>query len=194
MESLILSHSESWRLMAYALIFLGLFIEGEMIIFVSFYLVHQGYLDFFDTSFFILSGVFLNDLFWYYTGTFVNGDRLPFLRHVSRFISVIDSNIAKNRILTLAVSKFTYGFYRLTLMRARHAGISAKEFIKINFPISLAWILLVMGLSYALSESILHLKKYVKFAEIGLMLAVFIFILTSIALSRLSEKTLRKAP
>lgn len=192
MESLILSHSESWKLAAYALIFLGLFIEGEMIIFISFYLVHQGYLDFFDTSFFVLSGVFVNDLFWYYMGTFVNSNRLPFLRHVSRFISVIDSNIAKNRILTFAVSKFTYGFYRLTLMRARHAGISAKEFIKINFPISLSWILLVIGISYALSESVLHLKKYVKFAEIGLGLAFLAFILASVVISKLSEKALEK--
>lgn len=192
METLILSHSESWRLAAYALIFLGLFIEGEMIIFVSFYLVHQGYLDFFDTSLFVLSGVFLNDLFWYYTGAFVNVNRLPFLRHVSRFISAIDSNIAKNRVLTLAVSKFTYGFYRLTLMRARHAGISVKEFIKINFPISLAWILLVMGLSYTLSESVLHLKKYIKFAEIGLGLAFLAFILASVIISKLSERVLEK--
>ena len=194
MESLILSHSENWRLIAYAIIFFSLFIEGEAVIFIAFYLVHQGYIDFFDTTFFVLSGVFLNDVFWYYLGSFVNNDRLPFLKRFSRFISVIDANINKNPILTLTLSKFTYGFYRLTLMRARHAGISLRNFLKINFPISLAWIILVMGLSYALSESVLHLKKYIKFTEIGLMLAVLIFILASIATSKFSKKTLGKTP
>ncbi len=192
MESLILSHSESWRFIAYAVIFFSLFIEGEAVIFIAFYLVHQGYIDFFDTTFFVLSGVFLNDIFWYYLGSFVNNDNLPFLRRLSRFISVIDANIDKNPIFTLTLSKFTYGFYRLTLMRARHVGIPLRKFIKINFPISLTWIILVMGLSYALSESVLHFKKYIKFTEIGLMMAIFIFILTSVIVSRFSGKTLGK--
>lgn len=192
MESLILNHPESWRFAAYAIIFAALFIEGEAVIFIAFYLVHQGYLDFFDTTFFVLSGVFLNDVFWYYLGSFAIGEKLPFLRHISRFISVIDANLKRNPILTLVVSKFAYGFYRLTLMRTRYSGISLKNFIKINFSISLIWIILIMGLSYALSESILYFKEYIKFAETGLALAIFIFILASVAISRFSEKTLQE--
>lgn len=194
MESLILNHPESWRFAAYAIIFAALFIEGEAVIFVAFYLVHQGYLDFFDTAFFVLSGVFLNDIFWYYLGSFANGEKLPFLRHLSRFMAIIDTNLKKNPVLTIIVSKFAYGFYRLTLMRVRYAGISLKNFIKINIPVSLTWIIAIMGLSYALSESILYLKKYIKFAETGLAVAILVFILASIAISRFSEKALGKTP
>ncbi len=192
MESLVLNHPENLRFVVYALIFIGLFIEGEAIIFVSFYLVHQNYLDFFDTLFIIALGVFLNDLFWYSLGSLAEKNKLPFPKRLSGFVSVIDGKIKKNPFLTLAVSKFAYGFCRLTMVRMRVLKIPLRDFIKINMPVSFAWITLIVGISYAFSSSILHLKKYIKFAEVGLALAILAFLLIGIIISRISEKTLEK--
>lgn len=97
METIFLHYLETWRILAYALIFLGMVLEGEIILFSAFFLVHQGSLDFFDVLAMAYIGIIVGDILWYRFGKFFL-KTFPYLeKYVSKLTSYLDGELKKTR-------------------------------------------------------------------------------------------------
>lgn len=187
MESLILQDIAAWRFLSYAIIFIGMLFEGEVFLFTAFFLASGGYIDPLDTLFFVVVGTLTGDLLWYFIGP--HAERIRFIQKIlSPIARKIDNQLKKRPTLTILISKFIYGFHRPTLLRARLAGISLRQFIKIAFPTSILWIVVIASLAVLFSASIGLLKEYLKFAEIGLLLGISTFILADYLVFQLYRK------
>ena len=57
-------------------------------------------------------------------------------------------------------------FYRITILRARPAGIPLHSFLKMDIPALFIWTATIAVLGYA-AESLVFFKEYIKFAEVG---------------------------
>ena len=58
----------AYPVLAYVAIFLAMFIEGDIVIFTTFFLIHEGTLGAGWALTTIILGVFCSDVAWYFTG------------------------------------------------------------------------------------------------------------------------------
>ncbi len=190
MEALILYGLSEWRILAYILIFIGMLLEGEIVFLVAIYYAYQGKLAFLNTICVAMAGMFIGDILWYSFGLYL--DHIPFVKkYIDKVIAILDMQIRKRPVVSIVFSKFTYGFHRLTLLRAKVVGVPLGEFMKIDAIGVIAWIFVIGNLVYILSASLPVLKKYFRFAELGLALVAIIYLVIVYLLSRYSKKVLK---
>jgi len=191
MDSFVLHNLDLWRPWIYSVLFLGLLLEGEAILFTAFYLVHQGKLDLGDTIGIAICGVLIGDSLWYFGGSAISG--LPIIKKiVARLPKDFDAFIGKRPKISIIVSKFIYGFHRPTLIRLKEAGVVYSNFLRADIPGALLWLSIVSALGYFFSSSTALLKEYFKYWEIGLTVSLIIFFFLTKLISKLILKKVRK--
>ncbi len=190
MEALILYGLSEWRILAYILIFIGMLLEGEIVFLVAIYYAYQGKIPLLNTICVATSGMFVGDILWYGFGSYL--DRIPFMKkYVDKVIVMLDRQIRKRPVVSIISSKFTYGFHRLTLLRARVVGVPLKKFMKIDAIGVISWIFVIGNLVYLLSASLPILKRYFRFAEFGMALIAIVYFIIVYMISRYSKKVLQ---
>ncbi len=196
MENLFLSRIEMLGPALYALLALGLLFEGEVVLFVTAYLVYEGYLHPLGTLVIAFSIVPIGDYIWYSIGRYI-GHAKPKVKNLAdrfvRFIALpLDWRLTTKSASTLLVSKFTYGFHRPTLLRIGMLNVPRRQFIRADIIASWTWIIIVGAIGYISAAELSKLKKYFKFAEVGLLVGILIFLFLSSVVSRLSSKRLEE--
>lgn len=193
MESLLLFYLTGLGPLAYALVFVGIVLEGEATLFTSAFLAWQGILRPIPTAIAVLAGVVLGDLGWYWTGRLC---RLPgrASRLACRLSGPIDGQLGKRPSKAIFLSKFTYGLNHITLLRAGSRHLPLRVFLAGDLPAGLLWATAVGGLGYFSGASINLVKHYVKYAEVGLLIALAIFYLLLTLISRHLRAAAAKEP
>jgi len=191
MDNFIFNNLHLWRPLIYSVLFLGLLLEGEAILFTAVYLVHQGKLDPGDTIGIAICGVLIGDSLWYFGGPAISG--LPVIKQiVARVPKDFDAFIGRRPRTSIIASKFIYGFHRPTLIRLKAVGVVYSNFLKADVPGALFWISVISSLGYLFSTSVSALKEYFKYWEIGLTVSLIIFFLISKLISKLILKKVTK--
>lgn len=175
METIFLHHAENWRILVYLVIFLGMVLEGEIILFSAFFLVHQGNLDFFDVLAIAYIGVIIGDILWYRFGNFFLKTFPHLEKYVSKLTGYLDNELDKNPRRTIFLSKFIFGTHRATLIRAGARKIPFNSFLSGDIVASLCWIAAVAVFAYVTSFSLTLFKHYVRFIEISLLIGIVVF-------------------
>lgn len=195
MEGLILNNLHLWRFEIYTLIFLGLLMEGEIVLFIAFYLVRQQHLDFFDTLFVVLAGVIAGDTLWYFAGKFVH--RVPVLgKMMGKIPPSVDRFLASGSflsVLTVIFSKFTYGFHRPLLLKLYSTKIKYLHFLRIDALGIIIWVGVFIILGYVFADSFWLLRHQIKYWEIGLLVALVIMgVIFRVVSNLLTQKIFKK--
>lgn len=183
---------------AYAILFGGMFIEGEIFFLGAALFAWQGHLEWFLVIVVAFIGVILGDIVWYFLGKYL--DRIPFFGFLLRIkFSVyhewLDENFIKRYSRMAFFSKFLYYFNRLTPLIAGWQKFEFKKFLKIHFFAGVLWIAVMSTLSYLLGfvvgpNGLKWLLSRFEFVVIGLI-AVFIggeYLLKRIFTSRIKKE------
>lgn len=188
MHTLILHNIETlWRPLIYLIVFTGILLEGDIILFSAFYLVHQRQLDMGDTIILVIIAAILADILWYSAGSIAQ--RKPWFRRLtSRVTKHLDDSIRLHPILSIIVTKFSYGMHRPVLLCLHSSGIGLKQFLKADIPGALLWVSVIGTLGYLFAASISILKRDLKYVEIGLLIAVILFIIIEKTISKRLRK------
>lgn len=189
METLLFQYLLLWKPLGYFLIFIGLALEGDTALFIASFLTYHGFFDvgkFFLTAF---SGAIIGDVFWYWLGRRINNSS-SFINKITNRIKFADDHLINRLPHTIFVSKFVYGIHHLIILRAGALNVDLKKLIRYNLLPTLLWILLIGGLGYIFGASFTLIKKYVKFVEIGLLIALIIFFIIEKFIKKRSEKKL----
>ncbi len=189
-HSLLLHYLVIWRPLGYFLVFLGVIIEGDVVVFTGAFLADQGFFDVFDLFFVILGGVLLGDLWWYWLGTKLEKLPASIKRLVEKVAKPFDYHIMKRPFHTILLSKFIYGIHHAILMRTGALKLGLKRYIRIDFVSTLLWMAAIGGLGYFSSASFVLIKHYIRFAEIGLLISLATFITISHYIARRSKRNL----
>lgn len=190
-DSVLLHYLTIYAPLGYLLIFVGLLFEGEFILFTAAFLTHRGVFDFGDMFLVVISSVLIGDMGWYFLGRkYLNGSFSFLNRWVEKFVKPFDDHLVSRPLRTILIVKFTYGFYRATLLRCGSLKISLKEFFKADLVASIFWIAIVGGLGYGTSSLFLFLRHYLKFAEVALFFGLILFFALSSFISRRSKRIL----
>lgn len=190
-RSLFLSQITSFGPIAYLIIFVLMMIEGDAIIFISFFLISIRVLDFPMAVLAIFSGAIIGDILWYYIGHTSqpkNKFSLWLLNFSSKLTSKFDNHLKDRTPHSIFISKFTYGLYHLLLLRAGIIHIDFKKIIKADTFVTVIWIIIIGGLGYISGISFDLIKHKLEYIEIGILISVLLFILIGELVSKILEK------
>ena len=177
MDSFLTHYLTIGQFTGYAIAFLGMIFEGEIILFSVAFLARAGVVDFSGMAVAIVAGVFVGDLYWYWIGAVI-ARRWRWVEKIVRAVcEPFDEVIARRPFRTILISKFIYNLGHLTIARAAMIRIGFRQFVKSDFPAALVWVVIVGGLGYFSGGSLGFVRHVFHYAEITLLFAVVIFFL-----------------
>lgn len=177
MDPLFVHFLELWRPLGYVLAFVGIAIEGDIVLFIVAILAHQGFFDIGDILMVSCAAALFGDLMWYRLGYHLSQWFPKFHERVARIAKPFDNHLQSKPLRTLFISKFTYGIHRVVLLRAGVLGISPLRFLKMDAPLVLMWAVIIIAIGYLTSLSISAFRHYLRFVQIIIFLSVVIFFL-----------------
>lgn len=189
METLLFQYLLSWKPLGYFLIFIGLALEGDTALFIISFLTYHGFFDIGKSFLIAFSGSVIGDILWYWFGQRINSSS-SFINKITNRIKFADDHLINRLPHTIFISKFTYGIHHLVMLRAGALNINLKKIIEYNLIPTLLWILAIGGLGYLSGASFVIIKKYVRFVEVGLLIALIIFFIMERFIKKRSEKKL----
>ena len=186
----LLSYLLAWSPLAYAIIFLGAVLEGDITVFSAFFLAYHGFLSPWIVIVVAFLGCVLGDICWYWLGYYAE-KKLPRLAHWAEKITRrFDDHLREHPIRTIFISKFTYGLNHATLMRSAMLRIPLYEVLESDIPAIVLWITIVGSLGYFSGLSYDHIREYFRFLEVALLISVALFILLEYLISMKSKNRL----
>lgn len=172
---------------AYAILFLGMLLEGTLFLLTASFLIAQGVLNPLLAVPILLAGSFLEEIIWFYIGGHLNRWQW-FATRVDKLVQRFDRHILDNTFRTFNLSKYIYGIHRPIIARSGMLKMPFKKFVKAAWLSSVIWLVVIGALGFIFSASFDAVKKYVSYAELIPLLALLVFYL----LERLVSSRLKK--
>ncbi len=155
----------------YGGMFLAMVLEGgEAVLFSAVFLMHRGIIDPLIALPLLYVGVVLSDVLWYLVSPYFS--TWPVLRRIVKLASVFDRMIRKRPFRAFTMSKFAYGLHHPMIARFALLKVPKKTFFACTALLSFAWVVSMTLIGYGVFASVEYLDHFVRFAEIGLTLAI----------------------
>lgn len=158
----------------YSGIFLAMVLEGgEAVLFSVVFLMHREVVDPLIALPLLYIGVVASDVLWYLVSPYLA--TWPILRRIIKLASIFDRMIIKRPFRAFTMSKFAYGLHHPMIARFALLNISKKTFFICTATLSFAWVVSMTLIGYGVFASVAYIEHFVRFAEIGLTLAIIGF-------------------
>lgn len=166
-------------ILVYLVVFFGLAVEGEIVLFSAGLLVYFGLLNYFLVLVAAFFGAWAGDMLWFLAGRswgpqyFKKHRYWLFLsrKHFERLTEYFQTGHGER---TVFFSKFSYGLNHAVIVAAGASQMNFKKFIRLDGWTSGAWVLIVLSLVQVLGHSFEHIRRLTK--DIGLAVAVMVVI------------------
>lgn len=191
LHSLFLSYLTVWKPLGYILAFFGMVFEGDGALFTLAFLTAEGFFDVCDMLIVVFLSVLFGDTLWYWIGRKYIASFPRIAGWVDRFAKSFDRHLLERPTRTLLLTKFVYGAHHAVLVRAGMSKMDFRKFIKSDLISIVVWIGVIGSLGYFSSVSLAYEKKYLRYAEISLLIALVLFFTAEHYIKKLSQKELR---
>lgn len=190
LQSLFLSYLTIWKPLGYILAFFGMVFEGDGSLFTLAFLTAEGFFDVGDMLIVVFLSVVFGDSLWYWIGRkyIISFPRVT--AWVNRFAKSFDRHLLERPTRTLLLTKFVYGAHHAVLIRAGMSKMDFRKFIKSDLIAVVVWIAVIGGLGYFSSVSLAYEKKYLRYAEISLLIGLVLFFTAEHFIKKISQKEL----
>jgi len=180
---------EHHQIIAYIIIFLGLILEGEVIVISTGVLAHLGALNFYYALIFILLGSLSKTFIGYALGEFLyeRYQHNRFFRYIQRRVYNVLPRFKTKPFWSIFISKFIIWANNIVILFSGYEKIDYKKFLKAEIFATIIWAPLLLSLGYLFSYTALNVSRDVwKFLAVVLVLFM-IFILFDKLVSWLYE-------
>lgn len=191
LQSLFLFYLTAWQPLGYIFAFFGMIFEGDGSLFTLAFLTAEGFFDASDMLIVVFLSVIFGDMLWYWVGRKYITSFSRIAKWVDHFAKPFDRHLAERPIRTLLLTKFAYGAHHAVIIRAGMSQMNFKKFIKSDLLSVIVWIVVIGGLGYFSSISLSYEKKYLRYAEISLFIALILFFTTEHYMKKLSQRELQ---
>ncbi|OGM92629.1 hypothetical protein A2372_04280 [Candidatus Wolfebacteria bacterium RIFOXYB1_FULL_54_12] len=163
METLLLQFTQIGLIATYMIVFLGMFIEGEMFLILAGILVRGQVIDFMDTILVAFCAVILHDIGYWAIGMKVGaGERKKlWILDVEKMEKTF-KKLQKREGLYIFMSKFAWGMNRFMLMSSGYFKTPFKKLIKYSIPAAFIWTTTFVSVGYVFAERAELWKKDIK--------------------------------
>jgi membrane protein DedA with SNARE-associated domain len=137
----------------YWVLFIGTFLEGEMILIMAGFLAFQGYLDIKGVIMTSFVGSFLGDQFYFYLGYYKGKSLLRRFHSIARKLREALRLIEKYGMLVAFISRYTYGFRIVLPIILGVTSLPPRTFMWINLLSALSWAIIFSLAGYIFGKS-----------------------------------------
>ncbi len=172
MEQFFANFSEVHRILTYIIIFLGMFIEGEVVLILSGILVRGGSINFLNVVIFAFSAVVIHDIAYWFIGKKLSQlHKKKFLFFNLEKMESLFNKIKSREGLYIFASKFAWNTNRFVLLSSGYMKTPFKRLLRNSIPAALIWTIAFVSLGFVFADQAGILKKDLK------KVAIFITIL-----------------
>lgn len=182
----------------YLVIFLGTFIEGEIVLIAGGILVYEDHLNFTVLVMIATSAAVIGDNFFFWFGRSRRlGTKHPMTNRLLNFIGQQrlfkgEEFVRRHGGKSVFLIRFLYGLRFAGAMTAGYLGMGLGRFFLFNLIGSLTWALIIGGIGYLFGQSLEAVARGVRLAEIGLLLVfagpIVIYLINSIRRKKVHKK------
>jgi len=180
---------------AYAILFGGMFIEGEVFILTAMIFARQGLMEVWLIALLSFIGVILGDLTWYALGRWSKESFIGkwLQQKFSTYHKWMDENFMPRYQRMVFLSKFLYYVNRLTPLIAGWHKLDVRKFFKIHLLAGIFWVVIMMivGHFLGLVIDVLGVKAVIKNMEFIFIGLAVIFIGGEILLKKIFIKKIK---
>lgn len=191
LQSLFLDYLILWQPLGYILAFFGMVFEGDGSLFAIAFLTAEGFFDAGDMLIVVFLSVIFGDTLWYFVGRNYIASFPRVTAWINRFAKPFDQHLSERPTRTLLLTKFVYGAHHAVLIRAGMSKMDFRKFIKSDLISIVVWVAVIGGLGYFSSISLSYEKKYLRYAEISLLIALILFFIVEHYIKKFSQKELQ---
>lgn len=171
---------EHHQFLAYAIIFLGLIFEGEVVVITTGVLAYLGALDFTLSLVFIFTGSFVKTFVLYYIGETINKkfSNHKFFQYIDRRVHYFMPRFKQKPFWSIFLSKFIMGTNYIVILFSGFNRISMKTFLKAEIISTIIWAPALLSLGYFFSQTAISVSKEIgKFSMVifGLIVIFLLF-------------------
>ena len=185
-----------YQLLAYLILFAGMFIEGEIFILTALVFAWQGLMEWEVIVPITFVGVILGDLAWYALGRFSKGSKIGLWaeRKFPGYHDWMDVNFVGRYTRMAIFSKFLYFVNRLTPLIAGWHKMELKRFLKIHFIAAVLWLGTMLFIGHFLGAFIELIGPHKVLRNMGYLVLglVVVFIGGEYLLKTIFSKRLKK--
>lgn len=158
-------------LVSYLLFFLGIVLEGEMVLISAAIAAHQRYMNLYAVIGIAIGGTLLSDFTYFYLG---RNRGIQWLKHkkMGDKLDKVNAKLEKHRGILMTTYRFIYGARMLVPFAIGLQGISYRKFFVYCLTATIVWCALFVGLGYTIGEVVIEqLKRYqkIEYIFIGLL-------------------------
>jgi membrane protein DedA with SNARE-associated domain len=170
---------EHHQVLAYAVIFLGLIFEGEVIVITTGILCSLGALDFTLSLVFIFTGSFVKTFILYYIGELVNKkfSQNTFFQYIERRVLYFMPRFRQKPFWSIFLSKFIMGTNYLVILFSGYNRISFKTFLKAEIISTIIWAPVLLSLGFFFSQTAISVSKEIGKFSLVILALVIVFLL-----------------
>lgn len=189
MESFLINFSESFHYLSYLIIFAAILIEGEMFLLLAGILAHSIYFDLYIILTIAFIATALHDIIYWLIGKWLwKSNKKKFLFVNLEKMNGFLERIKINSGFYIFVSKFAYGFNRITLAASGYIGVSFKKLLNYCLPADIILTVSLVSLGYIFADKTEIIKKDIKTAA----LFITIIIIAIIIFEKFVQKSIEK--
>lgn len=178
---------ESYWLLAYVVIFVGTFLEGETVLLMAGFAAHRGYLSVAWVMLLAFAGSYAGDQLWFWVGR-RHGPAL--LRRRPKWAPRVErakALLERWHAGFILGFRFVYGIRTVTPFALGMTRISALRYLVLNGIGAAVWAVVVTLLGYGFGEAIQLFVKRAHHLEIGIVAAMGLVALALWTARRLRE-------
>lgn len=203
MQSFLINFSETHRILIYVILFIGVLIEGEILLIIAGVLSRNGYLDFFNIVIFAFVAAVIHDIIFWRIGRRLSEtqkekphSKASLLRGRFLFFKLDKINIFLERLkrgsgVYIFISKFAWNLNRIILASSGYIKTPFKKLLQYSIPASLIWAITFVSLGniFAGKTEILH--RDLTTAAIFISVFILVIIIFENVLRRLLKKDIK---
>jgi membrane protein DedA with SNARE-associated domain len=175
------------RYLGYAVLFLAMIVEGEIILIVAGTLARLKAFDLGDVLWISFAGVMIGDALWYGLGVIAarSSTLAPLVRYAEKSVHTFLPDFRKNPFRSIMLSKFIYGANHATLIMSGVMKVKFRVFMRAEAIASFVWVAIFAAAGFMFGHAALAVTdKAPRFILIAL-----IFMLVFILIQRWAGKT-----
>jgi len=194
MESFLTNFSEAHRILSYIIVFLSIFVEGEIVLLIAGVLSNKGLLDISNVIIVASCAAILHDLLFWSLGKKLlkTNKKKIFFVNLERVKGFLDK-LRLDDGLYIFVSKFAWNLNRIILVAAGYLKMPIQELLRFSVAASVIWSVTFVSLGYAFASRTDILRTDVKTATIAVSIFIVVVIGLENLLKRLIENKTKKS-
>lgn len=166
---------ESHIVLAYAIIFLGLIFEGEVVVISAGILSHLGALNFWVALVFILAGGLCKTFLGYKVGEIIyeKWNRVKFLKYIENRVQRVVPRFKQRPFWSIFASKFIMGANYIVILFSGYKKVPWKTYLRAELSSTVIWAPVLLALGYLFSYTALNVSREIwRFSLIVLILII----------------------